>query len=405
MYTRMMAQLTLGLVLLSSVGRTARAETYEYLVTDLGTLGGPTSSATGLNESGQIVGLSTVADANYHAAFWDLGAVDLGTVGVDSQSMANCVNDAGHVVGVSYNYGELQAHAFEWLEGVLTPLGDFSPHGINAAGIIVGHQTQLTGGGLLVNHAAQWSGGVLADLGTLGGSYSEAYAVDSAGRIVGQSFLPDDVTVRACLWIGGVPRDLGSLMGTPGGDSSAADINDFGQIAGWTETEAGFHHACLFQVDAGGSVTARTDLGVLGDDFSYAYGINAAGVVVGCSGSRAFRWRQGVLEDLNALIPSGAGWTLSRASGLNDSGVIVGEGVRFGFQRAVMLTPVSCLKGDVSGDGAVDGLDVQPFLDAVSGSATPRAICAGDVADVGDGIVSLADLSNFVSCLLAGGCE
>lgn len=405
MNTRVIIRIISGLMLLSVPGRYVNAETYQYLVTDLGTLGGPVSSAIDLDEAGLVVGLSTVADANFHASLWNSGPIDLGTIGADSQSMANAVNDFGQVVGISFNYGDLQVHAFHWVGGLLTPLGDFSPQGMNSAGLIVGHQTGFTADNLLVNRAVQWSWGVLADLGTLGGNYSEAYAIDASGRIVGQSFLPDDMTVRACLWVGGMPHDLGTLAGTAGAKSSAADINEHGQIVGWSETAAGFPHGCLFQIDSGGSVVSRTDIGVLGNNFSYAYGVNAAGVIVGCSDSRAFRWQNGLMEDINDLIPSGTEWTLARASAINNSGLIVGEGVRFGFQRAVMLTPVSCLKGDLNDDGSVDGLDVQSFVDAVLGTVTPREICAGDVADVGDGLVTTADLSNFVSCLLSGGCE
>ncbi|MCA9255817.1 MAG: hypothetical protein KDA33_09275, partial [Phycisphaerales bacterium] len=117
-----------------------------YTVTDLGTVSGPLSNAKGLNNDGQVAGVSIVASSNFHAAIWDGGAVDLGTIGADTQSIAYAINDAGATVGVSYNYGDLQPHAFLWQAGVLTSLGQFSPHDINNAGVIVGHQVLFNAG-------------------------------------------------------------------------------------------------------------------------------------------------------------------------------------------------------------------------------------------------------------------
>lgn len=394
--------LAVGIFILTAAS--SGAENYEYLVTDLGTVAGPVSSAMGLNDAGAVAGLSTVASANFHAVLWDQNPTDLGVVGTDSQSTGFAVNNAGQVAGISYDYGDITPHAFLWTGGSLQPLGDFSPKDINESGVIVGHQTTFAANNLWVDRACRWTVGTIQELGTLGGNNSFAYANNDAGWAVGQSFLPDNMTLRACLWIGGTVRDLGTIAGTTGSRSSAADVNNAQRVVGWSEIAGGAQHACMFQTDAGGMVIARLDLGVLGGDSSYAYGMNDSDVVVGNSDSRGFIWQGGVMQDLNALIPSGSGWMITRGAAINENGVIVGDGVRLGFQRAVKLTPVSCLKADMNDDGNVNGLDIQDFVNVMIASGTPNQICAGDVAQVADGEVTVGDLADFVTCLLSGGC-
>jgi probable HAF family extracellular repeat protein len=54
----------------------------------------------------------------------------------------------------------------------------------------------------------------------------------------------------------------------------------------------------------------------------------------------AFLWENGVMQDLNDLIPEGTGWTLTAARMINDDGLIVGYGTLGGEQRAFLLTPI-----------------------------------------------------------------
>ena len=44
-------------------------------------------------------------------------------------------------------------------------------------------------------------------------------------------------------------------------------------------------------------------------------------------------------KDLNDLIPSGSGWVLTEAEGINEAGRIVGVGWLNGQQRGFLLTP------------------------------------------------------------------
>jgi uncharacterized repeat protein (TIGR01451 family) len=75
-----------------------------------------------------------------------------------------------------------------------------------------------------------------------------------------------------------------------------------------------------------------TDLGTLDGDHSYPYGVNNAGQVVGESGGHAFLYSNGMLQDLNSLIPADSGWVLNTASAINDKGQIVGTGTFNGQQ-------------------------------------------------------------------------
>ncbi len=115
-------------------------------------------------------------------------------------------------------------------------------------------------------------------------------------------------------------------------------------------------------VQGGSPTVVRTDLGTLaGASTSYANGINAGGVVVGVSNSRAFIYRSGVMTDLNSLITPGSGWTLQTANAISDTGVIVGGGLFGGLPHGFMLVPVTC-PGDFTGDQLVNVEDLNVVL-------------------------------------------
>ena len=61
------------------------------------------------------------------------------------------------------------------------------------------------------------------DLGTLGGSESNADAINSAGRVVGVADIAGDTERNAFLYAGGVMHDLGTLGGSY---SEATALND-----------------------------------------------------------------------------------------------------------------------------------------------------------------------------------
>ena len=85
-------------------------------MTDLGAFpGAKISNGLGINNGGQVVGLSTVpGDNNIHAALWsDGGLSDLGVFPGDTDSAANAINSRGQIVGASGSPSTLRAMLWE----------------------------------------------------------------------------------------------------------------------------------------------------------------------------------------------------------------------------------------------------------------------------------------------------
>ena len=90
-----------------------------------------------------------------------------------------------------------------------------------------------------------------------------------------------------------------------------------------------------------------TDLGTLpGDIHSVGQALNCQGQVVGRTSDADFNgvgfvWENGVMSDLNTLIPADSPLFISDANGINDLGQIVAVGVTStGEEHACLLTPI-----------------------------------------------------------------
>jgi probable HAF family extracellular repeat protein len=90
---------------------------------DLGTLGGPQSSATGLNDAGTVVGYAYVSPTSWHAIAFKSGKMtDLGTLPGGLASQALGINNAGDIVGTSSLSGSTLSHAFIFHNGQMQDL-------------------------------------------------------------------------------------------------------------------------------------------------------------------------------------------------------------------------------------------------------------------------------------------
>jgi len=165
-----------------------------------------------------------------------------------------------------------------------------------------------------------------------------ASGINGVEQVVGTSWNATDG--RAFLWTrAGGFTDLGTLPGFRYAWATA--INASGQVVGPASNDTGPIDAFLWTADTG-----MTDLGPLpGFLYIQPYAINALGVVVGeasdvsPTSGRAFIWQNGVMTDLNTLIPGGSGWVLRIATGINDGGQIAGTGIVGGQMHAFLLTP------------------------------------------------------------------
>jgi uncharacterized membrane protein len=164
----------------------------------------------------------------------------------------------------------------------------------------------------------------------MGASRSAAYGINNAGRIVGE--LDSGRDSFAVLWANAtaLPIILPTIPGQR--DAAAFFINDSGEIVGELADDREIH-GVLWRPDASGAYTNMPLLlpltgALLGGDCT-ALAINNAGDIAGevtdTTGKvHAVRWTRGT-DGSYTVTDLGAAQGGSSASGINDSGTVVGH--------------------------------------------------------------------------------
>jgi probable HAF family extracellular repeat protein len=343
------------------------------VLTDLGTLpGGANSTAFWVNEQGLVMGVSEngVTDPVFGpqeiAVVWKDGEImSLGTFG-GGLSYANGMNNQGELVGISANtipdsFSYLgtgtQTRAFLWREGRMLDLGtlggpDAWANSVNERGQVSGwslvDSTVNSATGQPTQHPFLWQNGRMIDIGTLGGTFAVVGSLNNGGsggginnrsQVIGTSNLEGDSTHHPYLWDKSVLTDLGTLGGDKG---EAYWINDSGEVVGNADLPGSqVHHAFLWKKGK------MIDLGVApGQPCSTALEINSQGQVIintgvcGVGGGPGMLWENGNLYDLNSLIPPNSVIAVGDVNFINDRGEIAATGnLANGSQHAILLVP------------------------------------------------------------------
>ena len=389
-------------------GRIAYAQPacgYEVVVVHpdpCGILGPPPAQGLGINSFGHVAGYRVrCSDQFKQAIFWTPQAemVDV-NVPIETFVSAAYDIDGTQIVGTFDLEGDgLSGLAFLYDSQTdeFTNLGTLrggtqsEAFSVNSAGHIAGYW-----GNHIIGpwQTFIWEDGVMTDLGpSIGGVSNRGLAMNEEAAITGWWRRENGSERLAFVWQDGVTTDLGPI---PDGFSSEAQvINDRGDVAGWgkkfdEKLQEDVRHAFLW---ADGNMI---DLGVLpgGNTESFAVGVNDARQVIGTSsnfgaGGSWFIWEDGVMSDLDDLVPPGI--NVGSAWAINDAGEIAGSarGPEGGHFVMALLIPNPSPLGDLNMDCEVGAVDVLLLLS----SWGPCKNCEDCPADLnGDCTVGAGDL-------------
>ncbi len=365
--------------------------------------------------------------------------VPLGSLG-GTYTRALGVNDAGMVVGVSSNTDETNL-PFVWESGAIRPLpllpggttGEAT--GVNASGVIVGRSNDASGQDRAVrwtrNPDGSWN---IEDLGTLGGTFARASAINDRGQVTGASQIappppPQRQSSHAFL-LDTTMSDLGVLRFSDSNAivfSEGTSLNAMGHVVGFSYPvlSAELDHAFYFDG------TTMIDLTPRGfRPRMRANGINDSDVIVGeladrdLTGgpSRAFFMSPG--DATPQLVPTLDGHTDNAAYAIGNDGAIVGTSYGTGPDgdpRAFLWTrdgvfDLNALAGHptpmvseataISPGGLIAGVVNTP-LGVAGVLLRPDTRCVADVDDgtgtgTPDGGVTIDDLLYYIAIFADG---
>ncbi|QDQ28812.1 hypothetical protein FNU76_22020 [Chitinimonas arctica] len=336
-----------------------------YTFVDLGTLGGSFSAAIDINNKRQVVGRSTRNDNPecdssgmmqpcQFVFLWHGGKMtDLGNASPrGAMSQPRSINEQGVIVGdeevsvvgsdgitLSNNRPFIYSHgAFRMLPLLASNSAYGLAYAVNGSGVVVGmsqdgDETQAT---------VSWTGEKPSRGLVEAGIYRRGTAINTRGLIVGWQYPPaSGRATNGFVQTGTTVINLSQ----PSSDtwSSAQDVNDAGVVVG-NMAELGFLRkmATVWTPSNGRWVAKR--IGALpGHNVSSLSRVNKFGDAVGDSyngmalgSQRAVAVINGRLVDLTAELGR-SDIVLTSATGINDSGDIVGSASVNGATRAFML--------------------------------------------------------------------
>jgi len=206
----------------------------------LQTFGGTLSHAFDINNKDWVVGSTRDADEAAYAVVWRNGGLeDLGNLGAQS-AVANGINEKGQIVGLSSTITNPFGEAFIWENGVMTDLGTL-PGGlasqafdINENGLVTGRSDD--------DSEVSWRGFLwdaqrgMIDIGSLGDGEqrTEPQAINDLGVIVGDSDVNSFHDHRPMLYLNG--RKVNAMIPLKGTGVFAGgffDINNSNQAVGY----------------------------------------------------------------------------------------------------------------------------------------------------------------------------
>jgi hypothetical protein len=199
--------------------------------------------------------------------------------------------------------------------------------------------------------------------------------INSVGQIVGSG--PSTLAPyheAGLRWQPQVEELVGSL-GDFGVRLEAVAINDNSVAIGHIVTSFGRHEPVLWTADRQMiSLTTPTTI-----DEALVYDINSSSwivseAVIGTARHAYAYSAEDGWTDLQARVFGVGNWQLTRAVALNDSGVIVGTGIRDGVETGFRLTPAPPTLGDIDHNGFWNCADINALTQGIAAGTFDAAL-------------------------------
>lgn len=326
-----------------------------YQILPLSLPGQANSNGQGISANGNVVGGTSGANG----IRWSQGGGTLSLVGFAGRafSLVQDANDAGAVVGTGATtfFGSSPLPLI-WTDPMTVaqlplPAGETlgRAFGVNNSNVAVG---SVSGGNLeRASIYSQMSGGsVIPETMPNGGLLRTAYAINDAGRVVGQALDPTNAAVTKGFYLDpgdATATDIGALTSLGHNSAIAFALSSNGLIAGSSSFNSGVDARAFVWSQSGG----MSEVPLLpGTTTGGARGVNDSGWVVGSmssatsipflyDGMDTYRL-QDLLEPVSAVGWDLVGGTSNAALGIGNNGVITGRGLFQGQVTGFVMVPV-----------------------------------------------------------------